>query len=110
MKAVVEVSSSPETIAVPRPADEFERQVVPSKPNGVSLEIAEPYIDASEAAAFIKLNRKTLLRLARDGSIPAHPLTGRRRRIWRFLVSELDDWARSRVNSGCDRCQNSRRI
>jgi excisionase family DNA binding protein len=68
----------------------------------------EPFIDAAEAATFIKLHRKTLLHLAREGSIPAHPLTGSRRRVWRFLVSELDAWARSRVNSGCDRCQNSR--
>jgi hypothetical protein len=55
----------------------------------------------------VKLNRKTLLRFARQGSIPAHPLTGDKRRKWRFLISELDAWARAKVNSTSDRCQNS---
>jgi hypothetical protein len=35
----------------------------------------EPFIDAGEAAEFVQLNRKTLLCFAREGSIPAHPLT-----------------------------------
>ncbi len=108
MKAVIEVSSSLETSAIPGAAGRFEKPGVTRRPNGVPMELAEPFIDAAEAAAFIKLNRKTLLRLARKGSIPAHPLTGAKRRIWRFLLSELDAWARGRVNSGCDRCQNSR--
>jgi len=68
----------------------------------------EPFIDAGEAAEFVQLNRKTLLRFAREGSVPAHPLTGNKRRKWRFLISELDAWARAKVNSTSDRCQNSR--
>lgn len=70
--------------------------------------VTEPFVDAQQAANFLKLHPKTLLRLARHGSIPAHPLTGRRRHIWRFLLSELDAWARGRLDSGSDRCQNSR--
>jgi excisionase family DNA binding protein len=108
MKAVIGVSSSPETRAVPGAASRFETSLVTREPAVISVEPVKPFIDASEAAAFIKLHRKTLLRLAREGSIPAHPLTGSRRRIWCFLKSELDAWARSKVNSGCDRCQNSR--
>lgn len=108
MKAVIGVSPSPETRAVPGAATRFERPLVVREPNAMPVQPAEPFIDASEAATFIKLHRKTLLRLAREGSIPAHPLTGSRRRVWRFLRSELDAWARSKVNSGCDRCQNSR--
>jgi len=99
MKAVSGAESSPEMYTVP---------VVLSRSEGPTVKITESFIDAAEAATFIGLHRKTLLRLAREGEIPAHPLTGRRRRIWRFLISELDAWARSRVNSGCDRCQNSR--
>src|SRR5271169_3113639 len=68
----------------------------------------ERFIDAGKAAEFVQLNRRTLLRLAREGSIPAHPLTGTKRRKWRFLISELDAWARAKVNSTSDRCQNSR--
>lgn len=99
MKAVIEAESSPEVYTGP---DVLSRSKQPV------IQIMESFIGAAEAAAFIGLHRKTLLRLAREGSIPAHPLTGKRRRIWRFLISELDAWARSRVNSGCDRCQNSR--
>jgi hypothetical protein len=69
----------------------------------------EPFIDPDSAAEFVKLNRKTLLRLARQGVVPAHPLAGNRRKKWRFLVSELDSWARARVNSTSDPCHNSRR-
>jgi len=69
----------------------------------------EPFVDPDMAAQFVKLHRKTLLRFARQGLIPAHPLAGNKRKKWRFLFSELDSWARSRVNSTSDPCQNSRR-
>jgi excisionase family DNA binding protein len=69
----------------------------------------EAFVDVVQAAEFVKYNRKTVLRLAREGSIPAHPLTGSKRRKWRFLISELDAWARGKVNSTSDPCQNSRR-
>lgn len=69
----------------------------------------ESFVDPNEAAQFIKLNRRTLLRLARQGLIPAHPLAGNKRKKWRFLISELDSWARARVNSTSDPCQSSRR-
>ena len=55
----------------------------------------ERFIDAGKAAEFVQLNRKTLLRFAREGSIPAHPLAGTKRRKWRFLISELDAWGAS---------------
>jgi excisionase family DNA binding protein len=70
----------------------------------------ESYVEASEAAEFLKYNPKTLLRLAREGQIPAHPVTGFQRRRWRFLISELDGWARGKVNSGCHPCQKLRRM
>jgi excisionase family DNA binding protein len=108
MKAVIEVSTSPEKRPVPVRGSRLGEPMVPPEVTGIAGEPTESFIDASEAAAFVKLHPKTLLRLAREGSIPAHPLTGNRRRIWRFLRSELDAWARSRVHSGCDRCQNSR--
>jgi predicted DNA-binding transcriptional regulator AlpA len=74
----------------------------------IAIHGIERFIDAGKAAEFVQLNRKTLLRFAREGSIPAHPLTGNKRRKWRFLISELDAWARAKVNSTSDRCQNSR--
>lgn len=69
---------------------------------------SEPFIDPGKAAQFVQLNRKTILRFAREGSIPAHPLAGNRRKKWRFLISELDAWARAKINSNSDRSQNSR--
>jgi hypothetical protein len=37
--------------------------------------------------------------------IPAHPRGDGQRRRWLFLLSELDAWMRSRVNSACDPCR-----
>src|SRR5271163_2574526 len=59
----------------------------------------EPYVDAKEGAAFLCIHPKTLMRLAREGSVPAYSFSEGTRRHWRFLLSELDNWMRSRVNS-----------
>jgi len=73
------------------------------------MQQVESFIDPAAAAEFVKLHRKTLLKFARSGLIPAHPITGNKRRRWVFLISELDAWARAKVNSNCDPCRNSRR-
>jgi hypothetical protein len=87
-----------------------EEDSVTREPNGFPVDPpTEPFIGAAEAATFIKLHRKTLLRFAREGLIPAHPITGDRRRRWIFLISELDAWARAKVHSGSDPCRNLRR-
>jgi len=45
-----------------------------------------------------------------QGIVPAHPLTGKIRKQWRFLESELYAWAHERVNLvTSDPCLNSRR-
>jgi len=59
----------------------------------------EPYVDAKEGAAFLRLHPKTLMRLAREGIVPAYSFSDGVRHHWRFLLSELDTWMRSRVNS-----------
>ena len=56
----------------------------------------EPYVDAAAAAKFLGVNRRTVLRWAREGKIPAHPASGCRRKTWRFRLSELDEFMRSR--------------
>ena len=68
----------------------------------------EAFLDPHQAAAFLNLDPRTLLRWAREGIVPAHPLSGHKRRTWRFLASELEAWAASRVNSASEWCQNSR--
>jgi excisionase family DNA binding protein len=68
----------------------------------------EYYVDAREAAKFLGIHRRTVLQMARDDSIPAHPLGDGRRKLWRFLLSELDEWMRGRVNSARRPCSPNR--
>lgn len=69
----------------------------------------ESYVDAAEGAKFLSIQPRTLLRLARDGVVPAHPLGDGQRHQWRFLISELDVWMRGRVNSTRRPCSPNRR-
>lgn len=57
---------------------------VPSAP-------ALEWLTAAEAAAHLKVKVRTILKWAKAGTIPAHPLHGCARVTWRFLRSELDD-------------------
>jgi excisionase family DNA binding protein len=69
-------------------------------PENVHLALdLEPYVNASDAADFLGIHPKTLMRLARDRVVPAYSFTDGTRHRWRFLKSELDIWMRSRVNS-----------
>ena len=72
----------------------------------------EAYVDAARASAFLSVSRKTLLALARNGRIPAHPLAEQRRKIWRFRLSELEAWigSTSALNSDSHRGRNERKI
>jgi excisionase family DNA binding protein len=49
-----------------------------------------PWLDTDEAAAYLKVKRRTLLQWVRDGKLPAHKLSGLQRHVWRFLRHELD--------------------
>jgi excisionase family DNA binding protein len=61
--------------------------------------IREQSVDAKAAAEFIGCSEKHVLRMARDGNIPAHAIgSGMKRRYWRFLLSQLDEWRRARTN------------
>lgn len=59
-------------------------------------------LDATEAAKILRMNSRTLVRWARCGYIPAHPLGEGKRRIWRFFESELLEWVEQQQN-GCIR-------
>jgi excisionase family DNA binding protein len=59
----------------------------------------EPYVDAQEASAFLGIHPKTLMRLAREERVPAYSFSEGIRRHWRFLISELDTWMKTKVNS-----------
>ncbi len=48
------------------------------------------WLTANEAAEYLKVQPRTVLKWAKQGRIPAHPLSGFKRVTWRFLKSELD--------------------
>lgn len=50
----------------------------------------EAFVDANTVAQFLCITRRQVLELARSGKLPAHPLLGSRRRVWRFKLSEVD--------------------
>ena len=50
----------------------------------------EPFIDTATIAAHIGMSPRTIAKWARDGRIPAHPVSGTARRTWRFKLSEVD--------------------
>jgi len=52
--------------------------------------VESPWLDTNEAAAYLKVKRRTLLQWVRDGKLPAHKLSGLERHVWRFLKHELD--------------------
>ena len=47
------------------------------------------WLTASEAAEYLKVSHRSIVKWARSGRIPAHRLGGGRH-TWRFLRSELD--------------------
>jgi hypothetical protein len=75
-----------------------EKQIDPSEPIPV-LRVPEPYVDAVEGSAFLHMHPKTLMRLAREGTVRAYSFSDGVRHHWRFLISELDAWMKTRVNS-----------
>jgi len=48
------------------------------------------WLTATEAAQYLKVKPRTILKWAKQGIIPAHALSGSKRITWRFLKSELD--------------------
>jgi excisionase family DNA binding protein len=75
----------------------------------VSSAVSEPYIDAERAATHLSISRKTLLRLARRGALPAHSIGQGRKKMWRFRISELDRWMQTEVTSTSDEGRSQER-
>jgi excisionase family DNA binding protein len=59
----------------------------------------EPYVSPEEAAEFLRITRLKVIRMARSGALPAHPLGKGKRCQWRFKFSELDRHMQRGVNS-----------
>jgi excisionase family DNA binding protein len=54
------------------------------------------FLNADEAAQVLRMDSRTLVRWARLGQVPAHPLGDGKRRLWRFIESELIHWLEDR--------------
>lgn len=65
----------------------------------MNQEPLEPYVSPDEAAAFVRTNRLKIIRMARSGVIPAHPLTTGKRKQWRFKLSELDKYMQGGIKT-----------
>ncbi len=52
----------------------------------------EPLLSPIEAASLLRIHPKTLVKLARQGEVPA----ARTGKHWRFRASTLDAWFRSK--------------
>jgi excisionase family DNA binding protein len=55
------------------------------------------FLDPEQAADFLGgLNSRTVTRWAREGYLPSYPIGEGKRRLWRFLESDLTQWMLSR--------------
>jgi excisionase family DNA binding protein len=50
----------------------------------------EPFVSTTEVANFLSISPRTVAKMAREGRIPAHPVSGTARRTWRFKLSEVE--------------------
>jgi len=49
-----------------------------------------PWLTSREAASYLKVEPRTLLMWARQGTVKGYVLSGTRRQTWRFLHPDLD--------------------
>ena len=49
----------------------------------------ESFVSAAEVAKFLRLSPRTVAKMARDGRLPAHRVSGSKRKTRRFLISEI---------------------
>jgi excisionase family DNA binding protein len=76
------------------------------KSNGSETTVpAEPVIDSEEAAKFLNINPKTLQKMARNGEVPAYRIG----KLWKFRISDLDEWLRDKVISNRHSCRENER-
>lgn len=53
------------------------------------MEQFEPFVSAERIAEFLGLTRRQVMQMARTGALPAHPISGQKRHIWVFRISEV---------------------
>jgi excisionase family DNA binding protein len=50
----------------------------------------ERYVTTETVAEVLGMSSRTIAKMAREGRIPAHPVTGAARRTWRYRLSEVE--------------------
>lgn len=68
-----------------------------SMPRAISVDVKqaaefgpfEPFVDENVVAAFLSIEPRRVMEMARRHLLPAHPL-GDKRKTWRFKISEID--------------------
>ncbi len=68
-----------------------------SNPSRSTVIEFEPLLDATEAAALLRMHPNTLRMKARIGEIPGRHIG----KYWRFRVSDLNDWVWRQERRGC---------
>lgn len=64
------------------------------------------WLTSDEGAAYLKIERLTLLEWARAGKVKGFQLSGVSRHVWRFRQSELSSWAGSKLQSDYRPCSS----
>jgi excisionase family DNA binding protein len=70
----------------------------------VSMNTAEQseWLTAEEAAAYLKVKTRSLLRWVRLGNVQAYTLSGTRRHVWRFRKVDLDSALLAKAVVSCE--------
>ena len=58
-----------------------------------------PLLNADQAANVLQMDRRTLIYWARRGYAPAHPMGEGKRKMWRFVETELVEWVTGQRNA-----------
>ncbi|WP_396127205.1 helix-turn-helix domain-containing protein [Edaphobacter bradus] len=67
------------------------------EPNQRQRREFEPLLTPHEASDYLRVHAKTVIRLARQGQIPALRIG----KHWRFRVSDLTEWTDLKLKSAC---------
>ena len=63
--------------------------ILPRQPDRLLPERPE-WLTAAEVAAHLKVQTRTVLAWTRQGKVKAYALSGTKRRVWRYLRSDVD--------------------
>jgi len=50
----------------------------------------QKWLTATEAAQYLRVQQRTILAWARTGKLKGYTLSGTKRKVWRFLLADLD--------------------